>query len=327
MLAYRALSKGSGRGRRLVLNASAKVNLSLEVLGKRADGYHEIATVLQAVDLSDRLMLDDADSLELETDIEGVPTRADNLVLRAATLLRDAAGVDRGARIRLEKRIPVAAGLGGGSSDAAATLWGLNRLWRLRWGSERLVDLAVQLGMDAPFFLGTGRALATGRGERLKRLSADGAYALVLVNPNRPLSTGEVYARVTEAVFSDGARGQAMIEALARRNAALVAASLYNGLEQVVEPANPVIGHMKGALLGAGALGAVMSGSGPTVFGIARSLDHARQIRTRVARASWSCWSVRTVSGAPIRLMRSESTVEHRGPLDDNGSRWGVAKR
>ncbi len=327
MLAYRALSKGSGSVRRLVLNASAKVNLTLEVLGKRADGYHEIATVLQAVGLSDRLVLEDADSLELGTDIEGVPTRGDNLVIRAATLLRNAAGVDRGARIRLEKRIPVAAGLGGGSSDAAATLWGLNRLWGLRWGTERLADLAVQLGMDVPFFLGTGRALAKGRGERLRQLPPDGAYALVLVNPNHPLRTGEVYGRVTEAVFSDGARNQAMIEALTRRNAALVAASLYNGLEQVVEPAYPVIGRMKAALLGAGALGAVMSGSGPTVFGIARSLDHARQIRTRVARASWSCWSVRTVAGAAIRLMRFESAVEHRRPLDDNGSRWGVAKR
>src|SRR5207244_5331408 len=133
----------------------------------------------QAVDLSDRLMLADADSLELETDIEGVPTRADNLVLRAATLLRNAAGVDRGARMRLRKRIPVAAGLGGGSSDAAATLWGLNRLWGLRWPRARLSELAGRLGMDVPFFLTGGPALATGRGERVERLPAAGGYALV----------------------------------------------------------------------------------------------------------------------------------------------------
>jgi 4-diphosphocytidyl-2-C-methyl-D-erythritol kinase len=285
-----------------VVNASAKVNLTLEVLGKRPDGYHEIATVMQAVDLSDQVVLEDARSLMLETDAAGVPTGADNLVMRAAALLREAAGVDRGARIRLAKRIPVAAGLGGGSSDAAATLWGLNRLWGVRWGGERLSELAVQLGMDVPFFLGRGRALATGRGERIERLPGGGAYALVLVNPNIALPAREVYGRVTEAAFSDGARVPAMLKALERRNAAVVAASLYNGLETVVEPAWPVVGRIKAALASAGALGAVMSGSGPTVFGVARSLDHARQIRTRVARASWSCWSVRTVSGPAVRL-------------------------
>jgi 4-diphosphocytidyl-2-C-methyl-D-erythritol kinase len=285
-----------------VVNASAKVNLTLEVLGKRPDGYHEIATVMQAVDLSDQVVLEDARSLMLETDAAGVPTGADNLVMRAAALLREAAGVDRGARIRLAKRIPVAAGLGGGSSDAAATLWGLNRLWGVRWGGERLSELAVRLGMDVPFFLGRGRALATGRGERIERLPGGGAYALVLVNPNIALPAREVYGRVTEAAFSDGARVPAMLKALERRNAAVVAASLYNGLETVVEPAWPVVGRIKAALASAGALGAVMSGSGPTVFGVARSLDHARQIRTRVARASWSCWSVRTVSGPAVRL-------------------------
>ncbi len=277
------------------------MNLTLDVLGKRADGYHEITTVLQAVDLSDRLVLEEADSLALATDSRDVPTGSDNLVLRAATLLREAAGIDRGARIRLDKHIPVAAGLGGGSSDAAATLSGLNRLWGLRWRTERLAELAVQLGTDVPFFLGPGRARASGRGERLERLAAGGSYALVLVNPGLALSTREVYDRVTGSVFSDGARGRTMVTALGRRDQAGVAANLYNGLEQVVEPAYPVISRMKTALLNAGALGAVMSGSGPTVFGIARSLDHARQIRDRVARASWSCWAVRTVAGPAIR--------------------------
>jgi 4-diphosphocytidyl-2-C-methyl-D-erythritol kinase len=297
------LSKGPRSVRRLRLSASAKVNLALEVLGKRGDGYHEIATVLQTVDLSDRMVLEDAPhSLVFATDSPGVPSDADNLVARAAALLRHTAGIDRGARLRLEKRIPVAAGLGGGSTDAAATLLGLNRLWRLRWSLERLAEVAGALGMDVPFFLRGGRALATGRGERVRRLGEGGGYALVLVNPNLPLSTREVYGLVTERVFSDGARTRAMIQALARRNAAVVAASLYNGLERVVEPAYPVIGQMKAALVSAGALGAVMSGSGPTVFGVARSFDHARQIRQRVARASWSCWSVRTVAGPAIRL-------------------------
>src|SRR5206468_9940411 len=132
VIGFRALSKGIGRARRLVLNAAAKVNLILEVLGKRDDGYHELITVMQAVDLSDRITLEDAEVLELASS-PGVPADGRNLALRAATALREAAGVTRGARITLDKRIPVAAGLGGGSTDAAAVLLGLNRLWRLRW--------------------------------------------------------------------------------------------------------------------------------------------------------------------------------------------------
>jgi 4-diphosphocytidyl-2-C-methyl-D-erythritol kinase len=284
-----------------VLRTSAKVNLALEVLGKREDGYHEIATVLQAVDLFDRLKVEVADTLSLRTDDPALPTDDGNLVMRAARLLQKAAGTDAGAAIRLTKHIPVAAGLGGGSSDAAATLWGLNRLWKLRWPTARLQELAVELGMDVPFFLGSGRAVATGRGERLAALPAGGGYALVLVNPRVALSTGEVYGRVPAGWRAEPTGTERVIEALRTRNVGKVAAALTNNLESVVEPVMPVVTRMKAALLAAGALAAIMSGSGPTVFGMARSLDHARQIRTRVSRAGWACWAVRTNSGPAIR--------------------------
>lgn len=297
----RALSKRSRGSRELVLRTSAKVNLALEVLGKRADGYHEIATVLQAVDLFDRIVVDAAGTLSLHTDDPDLPTDEGNLVMRAARLLQKAARIETGARIRLQKRIPVAAGLGGGSSDAAATLWGLNRLWKLRWPKARLQELAVELGMDVPFFLGTGRAVARGRGEQLSPLPGGGGYALVLVNPRVPLSTREVYGRVPAGWHAEPAGTERVIEALRTRNVGRVAAALTNNLERVAEPVLPVIGRMKAALLAAGALGAIMSGSGPTVFGMARSLDHARQIRSRVSRAGWACWAVRTNSGPAIR--------------------------
>ena len=284
-----------------MLRASAKVNLALEVLGKRADGYHEIATVLQAVDLFDRIVVETADTLSLHTDDPDLPTDEGNLVMRAARLLQKAAGIETGARIRLQKRIPVAAGLGGGSSDAAATLWGLGRLWKLRWPTARLQELAVELGMDVPFFLGTGRAVARGRGEQLAPLPGGGGYALVLVNPRVPLSTREVYGRVPTGWRAEPVGTDRVIEALRTRNVSRVAAALTNNLEGLVEPVLPVIGRMKAALLAAGALGAIMSGSGPTVFGMARSLDHARQIRRRVSRAGWACWAVRTNSGPAIR--------------------------
>ncbi len=298
------MSKRSPGPCQLALRAPAKVNLALEVLGKRADGYHEIATVLQAVDLFDRLKLEVAESISLDADDPALPTDDGNLVVRAARLLQKAAGVEAGVRIQLAKRIPVAAGLGGGSSNAAATLWGLNRLWRLGWARERLEELAVELGMDVPFFLGTGRALATGRGEKLTRLPGSGGYALVLVNPGVSLSTREVYGRVPPGRHAEVAGTERVIEALRTRNAARLAAALTNTLERVVEPVLPAIGRMKAGLLAAGALGAVMSGSGPTVFGVARSLDHARQIRQRVSRSGWACWAVRTDSGPAIRAVR-----------------------
>lgn len=286
-----------------MLRASAKVNLVLEVLGKRPDGYHELSTVMQAVDLFDRLTVEAAATITLETSEPALPTDDRNLVVRAARLLQEAAGIKAGARIVLDKRIPLAAGLGGGSSDAAATLLGLNRLWGLRWRRERLVELAVKLGMDVPFFLGRGRALGTSRGEVLSALPGVGGYALVLVNPGMGLSTQEVYGRVPPGWRAESDGTKRMLDALKKRNVVRVAGALTNHLEHWVEPAMPVIGRMKAALFAAGALGAAMSGSGPTVFGLARSLDQARQIQRRVNRGGWSAWAVRTNSGAAIRMV------------------------
>jgi 4-diphosphocytidyl-2-C-methyl-D-erythritol kinase len=311
MLVSRALSKGSGSARRLVLSAAAKVNLALEILSKRADGYHEIATVMQAVDLSDRVELEDADILELRATVPDVPTDGTNLALRAALALREAAGVGRGVRITLGKQIPIGSGLGGGSADAAAVLVGLNRLWRLRWPVGRLDEVAVSLGMDVPFFLRGGAAMATGRGERVEPV-ATGAFALVLVNPGIAVSTAEMYARVRPTMYSDGARAWAVAGALRSHRPNRVATALYNGLEAAARAAYPQIRQMEAALLAAGALGAAMSGSGPTVFGVARSFDHARQIRARLTRPSWSCWAVRTLRGPAIRVAASRERGRRR---------------
>jgi 4-diphosphocytidyl-2-C-methyl-D-erythritol kinase len=301
MLSCDVLSKRSGTARRLVLNAAAKINLTLEVLGRRTDGYHEIVTVMQTVDLSDRLAVEDADVLELRTTASDVPTDGTNLALRAAVALRDGAGVSRGARITLEKRIPVAAGLGGGSADAAAVLVGLNRLWGLRLSSAHLAEVAVTLGMDVPFFLHGGAALGTGRGERLEPL-ATCALALVLVNPRVAASTAEIYGGVKPEMYSDGGRSRGMAAALRSRQPSRVAATLGNALERVAAPRYREVEQMESALLAAGALGAAMSGSGLTVFGVARSYDHARQIRDRVGRARWACWAVRALRGPAIRI-------------------------
>ena len=302
MIAFRALSKGVGSARRLVLNAAAKVNLVLEVLGKRDDGYHELVTVMQAVDLSDRITLEAADVVELSSESPGVPVDGRNLAVKAATALRAAAGVTRGVRITLDKRIPVAAGLGGGSTDAAAVLLGLNRLWRLRWPVARLEEVATGLGMDVPFFLRGGAALATGRGERIEPLRGR-SLGVVLVNPRFALSTAEMYGRVTPEMYTDGGHAKTLCAAGGGRSPARIAASLYNGLQEAAVAMHPVIGRIRAALLAAGALGALMSGSGPTVFGVARSFEHARQIRRRLTRGAWDCWAVRTLTGPAIRMV------------------------
>jgi 4-diphosphocytidyl-2-C-methyl-D-erythritol kinase len=166
-----------------------------------------------------------------------------------------------------------------------------------------LHELAVTLGMDVPFFLRGGLAIGTGRGERLQRI-AGGGFAFVLVNPNVETSTAAIYGRVTPAMYSDGGRARAMAAALQSRRPSRVARSLYNGLEAAVAPAYPQIAKMKAALLAAGALGAAMSGSGPTVFGVARSFEHARQLRARLTRVSWACWAVRSSSGPAVRVRR-----------------------
>ena len=301
MLASAALPTRSRRTRRLTLTAAAKVNLALEVLGKRPDGYHEVTTVMQTVDLADRLTLEDADDLTLATTSPEIPVDGSNLALRAAAALREAAKVDRGVKVRLDKRIPVAAGLGGGSSNAAAVLLGLNRLWGLRWPGARLAEVAETLGSDVPFFLKGGVALGTGRGEHITPLTGV-PMALVLVNPGTPLSTAAVYGRVTPAMYSDGERTRTVIEALRARKPFRVAASLYNGLEAAAQEVGGDLVRLRAALMAAGARGALMSGSGPTVFAVARSFEQARQIRARVARGAWRGWAVRTVSGPAVRV-------------------------
>src|SRR3990172_9508330 len=287
----------------LSILAAAKVNLALEVLGKRPDGYHELETVLHAVDLFDHLRLEPAPEISLRVTNRSVPQDPTNLAWRAAHLLQEALGIERGVRITLRKRIPAAAGLGGGSSDAGAVLWGLNQLWGVGKDDEFLRRLAVQLGMDVPFFLGGGTQLATGRGEVLTPLKPAGALTLVLVNPNFPLSTREVYSMVPGALRGDGSRGRALTETLETGIPERVAEKLYNALEAVVEPRYPVIREIKRALLGAGALGAELSGSGPTVVGVVRSESHARQIR-RALGDRWSHWTVRSLAGSALRVVK-----------------------
>ena len=322
MLAFSALSGG-----RVEVRARAKVNLGLEVLGRRADGYHELRSVMWAIELADRVTLEaSGDGIALECAAPDVPRTPDNLAWRAAELVRRETGSATGVRIRIEKRIPVAAGLGGGSADAAAVLAGLGYLGRRRLGRRRLEALAVTLGMDVPFFLGRSPALAWRRGEELRPVQTSTDLSLVIANPGFPLATRDVYARLEPGDYGDGRRVDALVTAL-RRGTAAVAAAVVNGLERAAARLWPGLTEIKAALVGAGCLAALMSGSGPTVFGIAPSHRAALRIRDALGTQPWRLWVARTVTG-PVLTIRGGAPARGRSGIRRQraGTTWGVAK-
>ncbi|MFS8883205.1 4-(cytidine 5'-diphospho)-2-C-methyl-D-erythritol kinase [Synechococcus sp. R55.3] len=272
------------------LIARAKINLYLEILGSRPDGYSEVAMVLQSIHLADRLQLKcRPHGIHLTCDRPEVPTDARNLAYQAAELLQKECHSSAGVEIHIEKHIPVAAGLAGGSADAAAVLVGLNQLWGLGLTVGELQSLAARLGSDIPFCIQGGTQLATGRGEVLEPLADWEGIPVLLAKPKHlGVSTAWAYQAFRSRQGSLG--GDALpkptlptlpqaLAALSRQDPPALARSLRNDLEQVVLPEYAIVGELRQALLSAGALGSLMSGSGPTVFGIMPSLELAAQVR------------------------------------------------
>lgn len=269
---------------RLTMRAYAKINLALDVLGKRPDGYHEVEMVMQAVGLHDSVELIGRESgISLECDRADLACDQSNLAFRAAELLQLECGVRTGVHIVLSKRIPLAAGLAGGSSDAAAVLKGLNVLWNQRLSVMELELLAARLGSDVPFCIRGGTALATGRGEKLTYLPDFSGVGVVLANPPLQAATAWVYGQYSSASAGKHPDIPGMRAAIGRNDLAAVAAAMANRLETVTIPTFPRIGMIKQAFSQAGACGALMSGSGPTVFALTRDKQSAAELAERVA--------------------------------------------
>jgi 4-diphosphocytidyl-2-C-methyl-D-erythritol kinase len=277
------LSEQSSDG--VVVWAPAKVNLYLEVLAKRSDGYHEIATLMVAVNLYDTLEFkeDTSGAIQLHCDHPDLTPGPDNLVWRAATLLQQRTGCHRGAQIRLVKRIPLAAGLAGGSTDAAATLAGLNRLWQLGHTPAQLAALGAELGSDVAFFFdATPAAWCTGRGEHVTPWALGRALWLVLACPPVGLSTADVYRGVT--VPDQPLTGVEIRQAAADGNVEELGRRLHNRLQPVAERLCPTIARYRARLEQLHPAGQLMSGSGSSLFALCR--DHrqaqriARELRT-----------------------------------------------
>lgn len=258
----------------------AKVNLRLEILGKRPDGYHEIRSLMLRISLFDELeILPAGEEIRLTAEGEEVPQGPENLACRAALLLTRAAGIRAGLEIRLKKRIPVAAGLGGGSSNAAAVLAGVNELLQLGWPRERLLDLGARIGADVPFFLDASPAIARGIGEKLTAVEMPFPLWFLLLVPPLRISTAWAYAAF------DGLPEEARE---ADRLGARLASSgdllplLKNDLERVALPRYPELKGMKEELARRGACGALMSGSGPVVFGLFTQESAAEAAREKI---------------------------------------------
>lgn len=249
--------------------AWAKVNLGLEVREKRPDGYHNVCMVNQTVSLADRITFrPQREGITLKITGAELPAGRENLAYRAAELLQKKCGARSGVRIELSKRIPVAAGLAGGSADAAAVLYGLNRLWGLNLEAAELMALALELGSDVPFALHGGTALVEGRGEVLTALTHLVPCWLVLARPRVEVSTAWAYAELDRSPPPARPDIAGLLAALAAGDLKGVAAHLGNSFQAVIEERYPCVAEAKKALLAEGALGACLSGSGPTVFGL-----------------------------------------------------------
>ncbi|MED4789170.1 4-(cytidine 5'-diphospho)-2-C-methyl-D-erythritol kinase [Bacillus atrophaeus] len=264
---------------RILEKAPAKINLSLDVTKKRPDGYHEVEMIMTTIDLADRIELTEIveDEVRVASHNRFVPDDQRNLAYQAAKLIKDRYKVKKGVSIMITKVIPVAAGLAGGSSDAAATLRGLNRLWKLNLSVEELAELGAEIGSDVSFCVYGGTALATGRGERIRHISAPPHCWVILAKPTVGVSTAEVYRQLKlDKVEHPDVNG--MIEAIEEKSFQKVCGQLGNVLESVTLDMHPEVAMIKNQMKRFGADAVLMSGSGPTVFGLVQYESKVQRI-------------------------------------------------
>ncbi len=269
---------------RLELKALGKINLGLDVLGKQENGYHQVRMIMQSVYLYDKITLQkmSGPGIELRSNLYYLPAGETNLAWKAAKLLMDEFGIREGVRISLEKHIPVAAGMAGGSSDAAAVLYGINQLFGLGLSREELMQRGVTLGADVPYCILRGTALAEGIGDQLTPLPAIPRCQVLLVKPPVSVSTKLVYQKLDEQETWEHPDIDGIIAGLARGDLHQTAASMGNVLEEVTMKEYPVIREIKETMKENGALNALMSGSGPTVFGLYEDREQARKAASMI---------------------------------------------
>lgn len=258
------------------IKAPAKINLGLDVIKKLPNGYHQVKMIMQSVGIYDELTLEKTDhGITLTTDCDGLPTDGDNLICRAARLMQETFQLTGGVRIHLKKTIPIAAGMAGGSTDAAATMKGMNALFGLGVGLPELMRLAVPIGADVPYCILGGTALAEGIGERLTPLPPVPSCFVLIAKPDISVSTKYVYGHLDAADIPHHPDIDGMVSAIRGGSLPGILGKMENLLETVTIPTHPVIADLKQRMLTLGAAGSLMSGSGPTVFGIFTDKERA----------------------------------------------------
>lgn len=260
------------------LKSRAKVNLSIDVLGKREDGYHLVEMIMQTIDLYDKLKITEIEenSILIKSNSLDIPLNEDNIMYKAVNLLRDQFNIEKGIEISIEKNIPVAAGMAGGSSNAAAVLVGLNKLWNLGLSESELKDIGLKLGADVPFCITGGSALAEGIGEELTNIKGLPEDLNILVcKPNIFVSTKEVYQSLNMDKVKRRPQNKELIDALQKEDVKFISENMVNVLEEVTSLKYSEIGQIEDIMIKNKALGSMMSGSGPTVFGLFDNKDCA----------------------------------------------------
>ena len=274
------------------LKALAKINLGLDVLRRKEDGYHEVKMIMQTIHLHDQIHIRkiEEDEIRVRTNLFYLPNNENNLAYKAAKILKDEFQIPGGVSINLRKVIPVAAGMAGGSSDAAAVLFGMNKIFGLKLSMQELMDRGVKLGADVPYCIMRGTALAEGIGEKLTELPPMPKCHILIAKPPISVSTKFVYENLhaNDMKQEDHPPVDAQIEALKEGNLEKLVANMGNVLERVTVPEYPVIDQLKQMMVEEGALGAMMSGSGPTVFGIFTDSVQAKAAYQRIEKSGLS---------------------------------------
>ena len=275
------------------INAPAKINIGLDVLRRREDGYHEVKMIMQSIRLFDRLTLTKSDKpgIRLTTNLRFLPVNEDNLVYRSAKLLMDEYKLEGGLDIQLDKRIPVAAGMAGGSTDAASCMLALNDLYELGLSKRQLMKRGVRLGADIPYCILKGTALSEGIGEKISTIPKMPDCYVLICNPGIHVSTGFVYTNLVLDENTPHPDIDYMITCMKKKDLKTLCQNLGNVLETVTIPAHPEIAKIKETMMQEGALGSLMSGSGPTVFGIFDDLDKAKAAKAVCRKLPFKCFA------------------------------------
>lgn len=283
------------KGDRVITKAYAKVNLTLDVLSKRDDGYHELESVMQSVSLFDLIIIDKSDTIRVKTNLNHLPTNENNIAFKAAKLFFEKSGISGGASVLIHKNIPIGAGLGGGSSDGASTLIALNRLYGYPLTDDELFKLAAKVGADVPFCMLGSTALAGGIGEKLKKLSPCRGLNMLIVKPKVSISTPEIFKLIDSEPIKKHPNNEEMVAAIENGDIEKICANTLNVLRYATQRRCPQIGGIIAEMKKGGALCSEMTGSGSAVFGIFSSARDADECAKRFYSKYNDVYSVITV--------------------------------